>query len=168
MADYVEPTAKARHVIPRERLEYVERLYLKGVSEHRIQSKVSERYGVTTRTARRYLARVRLRLSKLPAAQPEAVRLRSEAMILEAYDLARKAVKYVTFQDGVGPDTRKETRAVPAPEVGTMVNAAARLADLHGASQPKRVDVTSGGEPIGALTDEELRARIAELEAADG
>ena len=150
--------------IPRERLEYVERLYLKGEPEVRIKAKVCERYGVTLRTARRYLARVRLRLSKLPSAQPEAVRARAEAMLLETYRLARKGVKYVTFQDGVGPDTRKETKPVPAPEVGVMANIAARLVEINGAALPQ-----FAGRPVtGADTLKNVLLKVRAPGVSDG
>lgn len=152
------------NLIPRERLEFVESAYLAGRADHLIRKAICDRYGVTLRTARRYLRRVREKLAALPAPDPAAVRARSEAMLLEAYGLARDAVKYVTFQDGVGPMTAKETRAVPAPEVGTMASVAFRLSELHGATGAKRVDVTSGGERIATMTDAELNARIAELE----
>ena len=46
------------------------------------------------------------------------------------------------------------------------LGAAARaLADVTGVTAPRRVDVTSGGKPLAAMTDEELDARIAALEA---
>ena len=155
-------------VIPRERLVLTERLYLAGKPRQRIARRLCAEYGVTARTARRYIARIEAKLAALPQPPPEAVRQRAEEMLLETYRLARGAVKYVTFQDGVGSDTRKETRAVEAPEVGTMANVALRLAELHGAAAPQRVDVTSKGEQVGALPDAELLARIAELERASG
>jgi hypothetical protein len=34
-------------------------------------------------------------------------------------------------------------------------------------TQVERTDITSGGKPLAAMTDDELRARLAELEAAD-
>lgn len=155
-------------IIPRERLELTERLYLAGKSRQRIARRLCSEYGVTARTARRYIQRVEAKLAALPKPSPEAVLQRAEEMLLETYRLAKGAVKYVTFQDGVGPDTHKETRPVEAPEVGTMATVALRLAELHGASAPQRVDLTSKGEQVGALPDAELLARIAELERASG
>ena len=156
-----------RRTIPKERLALAERLYLTGVSDHLAQQQLSDRFGVSHRQARRYLERIREKFAKLPQPSPEAVRARSEAMLLEAYGLARSAVKYVTFRDGVGPETSSETKPVPAPEVGTMASCAARLADLHGATGTKKIDVTSGGKPLASQSDDELRARLAALEAAD-
>ena len=163
MAAPIEPRR-----IPRERLVLTEKLYLEGKSRQRIAKRICAEYGVSARTARKYIQRVEAKLAALPKPPPEAIALRAEAMLLETYRLARDSVKYVTFQDGVGPDTRKETKPVPAPEVGTMANIAVRLAELHGAAAPQRVDVTSKGEQVGALPDAELLARIAELERAGG
>lgn len=160
------PTESKR--IPRERLALAESLYLAGKSRQRIAKRLCAEYGVTARTARKYIQRVEAKLAALPKPPPEAILQRAEEMLLETYRLARGAVKYVTFQDGVGSETSKHTRAVEAPEVGTMANVALRLAELHGAAAPQRVDLTSKGEQVGALPDAELLARIAELERAGG
>jgi len=140
-------------IIPRERLDLVEKLYLTGVPEHRIQRRICDEYGVSTRTARRYLERVRAKLADRPVTPPETVRARAEAMLLEAYETAR--------------DKRDRTGAA-MPDCGSMVAASYRLAELHGAAAPKRLDVTSGGEALTKLPDAELLTRIAALESASG
>ena len=142
------PASRPRRVIPPERLRYVERLYLSGVAEDRIRARTCRRFGVSDKTARRYLARVVARLGALPTPDAAAVRQRAEAMLLETYGLAKRAVKYVTFQDGVGATTKKITKPVPAPETGAMATCATRLAELHGAAAPKKVDLTSKGQLI--------------------
>lgn len=151
--------------IPRERLVYVERLWLAGVPDHRLQQRVAKRYGVTLRTARRYIARVRHRLAAREAAAPEAVRARAEAMLLESFAVAKKAIKVVTWIDEAGAKRSKE---YAAPEVGAMVAAASRLAELYGAVRPARLEITGrngGPVEVAGLSDEELDRRIAELEA---
>ena len=160
-ADAVEPTPPPRRVIPPERLRYVERLYLSGVAEDRIRARTCRRFGVSDKTARRYLARVFARLAREPAADPAAVRARASAMLSETYRLAKSAVKHVTFQNGVGATTVKLTKAVPAPEVGTMATVAARLVEIHGAAAPKRVDVKVDANVTVSDAREQLAAQLA-------
>lgn len=133
--------------IPRERLRLAEKLFLSGKSRAHITSRLCKRFNVTERTARRYIARIEARLAALPKPPPEAAFARAESMLLDAFGLARKAVKVVTFVDGMA----KKSQVMPAPETGTMVAAAWRLAELHGVTAPQKVDVTSGGEKV-ALT----------------
>jgi len=121
--------------IPRERLEFVEKLYLAGVPESRIQQRTVRRFEVSYRTARRYLQRVQGRLAtradEAPV-DPAAILARSEQMLLEAFAAAKRK----TFQGEPSPDTK------------TMALVAYRLAELRGVAAPKRVDVTSKGQPV--------------------
>ena len=121
--------------IPRERLEFVEKLYLAGVPESRIQQRTVRRFEVSYRTARRYLQRVQGRLATRAGGAPcgaAAILARSEQMLLEAFAAAKRK----TFQGEPSPDTK------------TMALVAYRLAELRGVAAPKRVDVTSKGQPV--------------------
>lgn len=151
-----------KRVIPRERIELTERLFLAGKSRPSIIRRVCKDFGVTARTARNYLARVETRLAGLPRPPAEASFQRAESMLLDAFAKARSAVKVVTWVDG----DKKESRIMPAPDTGTMVTAAWRVAELHGVTAPQKVDLTSGGKPIASLTDDELAARVAQRLAA--
>jgi len=153
MADSPKPVPP-RRVIPRERLEMAEALYLEGVPDHRLRGRLCAEFKVSQKTARRYVDRVRAKFALHPAPTPEAIRARSEAMLLRAYE---------TAEGKVGPT------GMANPDTGAMVAAAWRLAELHGATAPKRLDLTSKGAHVGAaLPDAELLARIAELERAGG
>lgn len=154
----MEPPLSKR--IPRERLEYVERLYLAGRPDHRISQLVARRYGVTLRTARNYLARIRARLAALPKPPPEAVAQRVEAMLLDAYGKARRAIKVVTWTEA---DGSKQSKEYAAPETGTMVVAAVRLGELHGVLAPRRVE-HSGAIDVGN-DPQALHDRLAALAA---
>lgn len=152
MSDTVAKTVAKRGtsgklIVPRERLDLAEKLFLSGKSRPHIARRLCRKYGVSTRTAQRYIARIEARLAALPKPPPEAAFARAESMLLDAYGLARRAVKVVTFVDGMA----KKSQVMPAPETGTMVAAAWRLAELHGVTAAQKVDVTSGGEKV-ALT----------------
>lgn len=121
--------------IPRERLEYVERLYLGGIPEHKIQQRTVRRFEVSYRTARRYLQLAQAKFARAQTetpTDPAAILARSEALLLEAYAAAKRK----TFQGEPSPDTK------------TMATVAYRLAELRGVAAPKRVDVTSAGQPV--------------------
>lgn len=111
----------------------VEKLYLDGVPEHRLRARLCREFGVTVKTARRYLALAKERFAKLPAPAPEAVRARSEAMLLRAF---------ATAKGKIGPT------GTPNPDASTMATVAWRLAELHGATAPKKVDLTSNGKSL--------------------
>lgn len=147
------PIAKPRRVIPPERLVMAQKLYLTGVPDHRARARLEHEFGVTEQTARKYLTIAKERIGLIPTATPEAIRARSEAMLLHAYETA---------------ESKQGPTGAPNPDASTMASAAWRLAELHGAAAPKRVDVTSGGESLAKMTDAELLARIAALESAGG
>lgn len=135
-----------KRIIPRERLDFVERLYLAGKARRTITRRVAKKFSVTERQARNYIARVEAKLAALPKPPPEATFHRVESMLLDAFSLARRTIRVVKWVDG----EKEESRIFPAPETGTMVNAAWRLAELHGIVTQK-ADVTSNGETIGVL-----------------
>lgn len=132
--------------IPRERLDLVEKLYLEGKSRPVIAERLGDRYGVSSRTARRYIARVEAKLAALPKPPPEATFHRVETMLLDTYELARSAVKRIAVSQGAGVGAVIEE--FPEANVGVMATVAVRLAELHGATAPKKVDMTSGGEKV--------------------
>jgi len=153
-----------KRLIPRERLDLAEELYLAGKSRQRIARVLCEKFGVSARTARDYIARVEAKIAALPKPPPEAAFQRAEAMLLEAYELARSAVKRIAVSQGAGVGAVVEE--FPEANVGVMANVAYRLAELHGVAAPQKVDLTSGGKPLQALTEDELRQRVAERAAA--
>jgi hypothetical protein len=136
------PPAPIAKKIPRERLEFTRQLWLEGVAEHRLQQRVAEKFNVTLRTARRYLARVRAAFAKHPSAEIEAIRARADAMLLDVYDKAQDHKVIVPKKDGAD--------VVEQPDLRTMATVAWRLAELHGAVAPKRHEHehSSGGSPL--------------------
>jgi len=153
-----------RSLIPKERIDLVEGLYLAGKSRLYITRRVCDEYHVTTRQARNYIALVEKRLAALPKPPPEAAFQRVEAMLLETYDLARNGVQRIAVSQGAGAGSVVEE--FPQANVGAMATVTARLADLHGVGGPQKLDLTSGGKPIQSLTDDELAARVAQRLAA--
>lgn len=153
-----------RTLIPRERLDLVEQLYLAGKSRLHITRRVCDEYHVTTRCARKYIALVEKRLAALPKPPPEAAFQRVEAMLLETYDLARNGVQRIAVSQGAGAGSVVEE--FPQANVGAMATVVARLAELHGVGGAQKLDLTSGGKPIQSLTDDELAARVAQRVAA--
>ena len=116
--------------IPRERLALTERLYLAGKPRARITDTICRKFGVTARTARRYIEITQRRLAALPKPPPEAVFHRAEAMLLEAYQLARNGVQRISVSRGAGAGSVVEE--CPQANVGAMVAVATRLAELYG------------------------------------
>lgn len=145
----LSPAPKPPKKIARERLDLVEKLYLAGRSRRYITDQVINRWKVTGRTARRYIAVVEKRLAALPKPPPEATFQRVEAMLLETYDLARNGVQRIVVSGGKGEPSHVEE--YPEANVGVMATVAQRLADLHGVAAPRGVDLTTGGKPL-ALT----------------
>ena len=135
--------------IPRERIEMAARLFLAGKSRSRVVEAICEKFKVTSRTGRRYLAIVERRLAALPKPPPEATFHRVEEMLLETYDLARSGVKRMVVPQGAGMPS--EVEEFPEANVGVMANVATRLADLYGVTAPRKVDITSAGDRL-ALT----------------
>lgn len=136
-------------IIPRERLDLVERLYLKGKSRTHIAEKLFERFGTPPRTARRYIARVEAKLAALPKPPPGAAFARAESMLIETYGIAKRGVRRVVVSQGAGRPAQVEE--FPEADTAVMATVAYRLAELCGAAPSKKVDVTSGGEKV-ALT----------------
>lgn len=153
-----------KQIIPRERLELAEELFLAGKSRQRIARVLCDRFGVTARTARRYIERVERKLAALPKPPPEATLHRVEAMLLDTYETAKSGVHRLVVSQGKGEPSRVEE--FPEANVGVMATVAMRLADLYGVSAPQKVDLTSGGKPLQSLTEDELRQRVAERLAA--
>lgn len=128
--------ARGGRVIPRERLERVEELYLSGCDEGEIQRAIAKAYGVTKRAARRYIRRVKAKLAERARGEdPGPTRLRVQTMLLEAF---RTAAAGSTLH---GPDAK------------AMVQAARTLAEVAGALGPKAIEISGrDGKPIQSET----------------
>lgn len=140
--------ARARNTIPTVWLAEIERRILRAEAPADFVPELSKVWDRSPRQVWRYVAVVRARLADRakahdPAADAEMIR----ALLLRAYRTAEAGTER-------GPDAKG------------MVGAAKTLADVTGVTAPRKVDVTSAGKPIQALSDEELDARIAALEAA--
>lgn len=116
--------------IPPERIAMAERLYLKGKSRMQIASALCKKFGVSARHARRYIEIAHRRIAALPKPPPESAFQRAEAMMLEAYELARRGKQRIAVSQGAGVGSTVEE--FPQPNVGVMATIAARLAELHG------------------------------------
>ena len=149
-----DPTSRSPEVIARaklltSRLDHIEGRLLAAEAPADFVPDLARAWGISRRHVWRYVARVRARLAERARASgisPEADAEIIRAMLLDAYRTARAGGEK-------GPDAKG------------MVAAARALADVTGVTAPRRVDVTSGGKPLAAMTDEELDARIAALEA---
>lgn len=129
------------------RLEYVERLYLRGRTRRAIQDLASKRFGITHRAVRRYLARVGERLAALPKPSPAAAKARAESLLLRAYLAAERGGE-------------------KGPQAAAMVQAAARLAELDGVLAKHHEVTGRDGGPVETVA----RARVIvlpELEPED-
>jgi hypothetical protein len=135
-----------RRRIDPERLKFVEGMYLGGKARSRITSAVCERYGIKARQARHYLTIVEKRLADLPRPSPEATAARVEAMLLEAYELARTGVQRISVSQGAGAGS--VVQEFPQPNVGVMTTVAQRLAELHGAFADPKEPRASGAVVI--------------------
>lgn len=132
------------------RIDHAERLYVAGRSPRSIQRTLAKAYTVDARTARRYLARAKARITKRGehAPNPDAGRARSESMLLEAARFARE---------------QQDPKA--------LALCAQRLAELDGALGPKRVEISGpGGAALAidhrhTLTPDALSTRITALAA---
>lgn len=155
-----------KNIIPRERLDLVEKLYLSGKSGPSIAKKLRAEFGVAPRTARKYVQIVEKRLAALPKPDPAATFQRVQGMLLETYKLARGGVQRIVVSRG--REAGSAVEEYPQANVGTMATVAWRLAELHGITVQK-IEVSAGGEDLSALTDEEfeqLRALKAKARAA--
>lgn len=135
-----------------ERLDEVERRLLAAQSPRRVEVECAALWGITKRTARRYVTIVRRRLAKHAASRDPSVDGEiAREMLLDAFATAK-----------AGGDH--------GPNAGAMVQAARAYAEITGAAQPQRVDITSGGKAIRTMTDDELLAEARRLAAieADG
>ncbi len=130
-------------IIPRERLELVERLYLDGVPDRQIRARVKARFKVGNGAAKRYLARVKAKLAAIAAAvDPDAARAQVEGMLLKTF----KAAQIPNMNTG-------------QPNAGAMATAAQRLAELRGVLAPQRFEHSiRGAVPLDGLSDEALAA----------
>jgi hypothetical protein len=112
--------------IPRERIDHAIELWSTGRSSLWCQHQLSERWGVTTRAARRYLQIARERLRATAVATAEDARERAERQLQAAYDCAAD---------------KSDAKA--------MVLAASRLGELAGVLGTQRVELT--GKNGGAI-----------------
>ena len=148
-ADEASQTSSCARKIDPARLAEVEEMLLGAVSPRRIVAALAPKYDVTRRQVYTYIAIVRRRITKLcaeraPVADAEVAR----EMLLDAYETARLGNEH-------------------GPNASAMVQAARAYAELTGALQPQRVDITSGGKPIRSMTDDELLAEARRLAAAE-
>ena len=112
---------------------------------------LAQRFGRHPRKVWDYVARVRARLAeRAKAHDPEADREMIRAMLMRAYRTAEVGT----------PDRGADAKG--------MVAASKTLADVTGCTAPKRIDVTTGGKPLGKMSDDELRAERAALLAELG
>src|SRR5689334_7085963 len=109
------PSAK----IPRERLEEVRECYLRGEQSLTIQEHCAKKWGITQRQVRTYLKLVREQLAKHATNDIEAVRQRSEQLLLETYASA-KARKGHTKDGAAFSDPDHKTMAACAYRLGTV------------------------------------------------
>lgn len=143
------PADIARAKLLTARLDIIEQRLLAAEAPADFVPELARAWGKGKRQTWRYVARVRARLAERaqasrisPDADAEVIR----GMLLEAYRVAR-----------VGNDR--------GPDPKGMVAAAKALADVTGVTAPRKVDVTTAGKPVSALSDEELDARLAALES---
>lgn len=140
--------ARARNTIPSAWLDEIERRILRAEAPADFVPELAKLWGRGRRQTWKYVARVRARLAeRAKAHDPEADREAVRSMVLETYRAAR--------DEG----DRK-----------AQVSSAKLFADITGANAPKKIDVTSGGQPIeiarAALAAS--LARIAQEPDADG
>lgn len=123
-----------------DRIDLAERLYLAGRSPLSIQRTLARKFAITLRTARRYLARAKRRLSDRGehAPNPDAGRARAEEMLLTAARFARE---------------QQDPKA--------LALCAQRLAELDGALGPKRIE--HSGPNGGPIPVADARARVLAL-----
>lgn len=132
-----------------KRLAFVEALYCTGKRPREIERETAAAFGVKPRTVRNYLTRVKTKLGVAFGEQaPEAIKARSEAMLLEAYAAAK---------------LRGDPRA--------MADVAMRLAELSGALSSNvnfrgNVKVEGLGDMLGAVLASDTAA--AKANAAKG
>lgn len=147
-----DPTAPKTR-IPPERLDVVESRLLRAEAPADFVPVLAREWSRTKRQIWTYVAIVRARLAARAAAaevDPKADAEIVRGMALNAYRTAE-----------IGHPER-------GPDPKGMVAATKLYAEITGALAPKRLDLTSKGEQVGALTDDAIRARIAELERTGG
>lgn len=136
-----------RKTIPPERLAEIERRMLRAEAPADFVPELAKLWNRSERSVWDYTARVRKRLAaRAKVIDPDTDREQIRAMLLRAYRTAEAGTER-------GPDAKG------------MVAAARTLAEVTGVSAPRKVDITTAGKPIQAMTDEELNARIAALRA---
>ena len=150
--DSLPPVAHARVMdgsLHPERLDEVERRLLAAQSPRRVEVECAALWGITKRTARRYVTIVRKRLAKHAASRDPSVDGEiAREMLLDAFATAKAGGEH-------------------GPNAGAMVQAAKAYAEITGAAQPTRVDITSGGKALRSMTDDELRAEARRLALAE-
>lgn len=94
-----------------KRLARCEELYCSGKRPREVESTLAKEFSVSKRTVRNYLKRVKVKLGTAFEGQPPAaVRARTEALLSDAYEVAK---------------TKGDARS--------MADIAMRLAEIHGA-----------------------------------
>lgn len=135
--------------IPPQWLDEVEARLLRAEAPSDFVPVLARQWGRSKRRVWGYVSRVRARLAARAAAaevDPKADAEIVRGMALQAFRAAE-----------VGHPER-------GPDAKGMVAATKLYAEITGAMAPKRLDLTSKGEQVGALSDDALLARIAELE----
>lgn len=127
MADHERPQPSSRaRKIPAGRLDEVEKLILQVESTSTIERDLSALWGISRRHVRRYVSIVRRRLGeRAKSSTPEADAAQVREMLESAYRVA-----------SAGRDAKG------------MVAAARTLAEVTGVAAPRKVDITSGGQPV--------------------
>lgn len=144
--------------IPEEHLDLTEKLYLSARTERSIQILLCKKLGITGRTARRYIRRVKDRLASRHTKNPGAARVRAESMLLESYKLAKNRERAYVVKHG----EISEVERVADPDARTMALAAERLAALHDAAGAQKHEHSGpNGGPI------ETVAKVALLPVID-
>jgi methylphosphotriester-DNA--protein-cysteine methyltransferase len=108
--------------IPHGRIERAEELYLSSKTDRDIIKTLCAEFSVSKRQASNYLARARKRIAAMtPSTDVDAWRAKVSALLLHAYDLA-------------------EIGTEKGPQSSAMVAAASKLAEIHGAMAPQKIE----------------------------
>ncbi|HSN30153.1 MAG TPA: hypothetical protein VLT45_27890 [Kofleriaceae bacterium] len=128
-------------VIPRERLDFVEKLYTEGVPDRVIRARVKKKFGVKNTAAKGYLRRVKARCAEaMKSSDPEAERARLLGMALKAYRAAQI-----------------QNRNTGQPNASAMGQVTRMLAEMLGVMAPQKFEHNvRGAVPLDGLPDDVL------------